>query len=363
MKLMTVLGTRPEIIRLSEVIRVLDNECENIVVHTGQNYDSRLNGIFFEDLRLRPPNVFLNVKASSSAEQIGQIIHRCDEVFEKEKPDRLLILGDTNSGLSAITAKRRGIKVFHMEAGNRCFDDRVPEETNRRIIDHSSDILMPYTERARDNLLSEGIDIKQIYVTGNPIFEVINKNSSMIVLKISQVLDSLKIKMNEFFLLTLHRAENVDDSKRLLSILENVNHISKQYSMSTICSLHPRTRDKLSKLKKSFNNIRFCDPFGFSDFIALERCAFCVLTDSGTVQEECCIQNIPNVTLRDVTERPETVECGANFIAGGTDRKVLETGVRLALKCKSVESNKPQEYTKNNVSHIVAKIVLAHWEN
>jgi UDP-N-acetylglucosamine 2-epimerase (non-hydrolysing) len=359
MRLMTILGTRPEIIRLSRVIPLLDGQCEHILVHTGQNYDERLNDLFFDELKVRKPDVCLGIKGTSAADQVGKIIHQCDEAMEKAKPDRLLILGDTNSGLSAIMAKRRGIRVFHMEAGNRCFDDRVPEEVNRRVIDHSSDVLMPYTERSRDNLMTEGIPSRRIYVTGNPIFEVINHYRELTTQ--SPVLSRLNLKYRGYILLTAHRAENVDDPSRLKNILEGASMVGHEYKIKVICSLHPRTRNKM----KTFGihepeNIVFCEPFGFFDFIRLEEYAYCVLTDSGTVQEECCLLKVPNVTIRDTTERPETIEAGSNILCG-TKAEDIINAVRLASNRVS-NWQAPAEYLRSNVAEIVAKIVLSHYE-
>ena len=254
MKVMTVLGTRPEIIRLSLVIKKLDKYCDHILVHTGQNFDERLNSIFFKDLRLREPNYYLGVKGDSLAEQIGKILIETEKVILKEKPERILILGDTNSGLASIIARRMGIPVFHMEAGNRCFDDRVPEEINRRIIDHSSTVLLPYTSRSKENLLHEGIKRETIQVIGNPIFEVIENYASEI--EKSRILDSLKLKPQKYFLVTMHRAENVDDKDRLSDLLKALDVINKKYALPVICSLHPRTKSKMAqfglKLSKIF---------------------------------------------------------------------------------------------------------------
>jgi UDP-N-acetylglucosamine 2-epimerase (non-hydrolysing) len=358
MKVMTILGTRPEIIRLSRIIPKLDDFCNHILVHTGQNYDPNLNDIFFEDLNLRLPDYVLESKSEGFGESVGKILSGVESIMLKEKPDRVLILGDTNSSLSAIVAKRFGIPVFHMEAGNRCYDDRVPEEVNRRIIDHSSDILMPYTERSRDNLIREGIENNRIYVTGNPIGEVIEYYSSQI--NDSGILNELDLVEKEFILVTLHRSENVDSDVRLKSVLDALDMIQKKYSYPVIVSFHPRTKDKIEKfsLMPENRNIHMIKPFGFFDFIKLEKNAFCVITDSGTVQEECCIFNVPNITIRDVTERPETVECGSNIISG-IDGDNIELCTRMAVS----ELGKwvpPVEYLKPNVCDTVVKIVLSY---
>lgn len=361
MKIMTILGTRPEIIRLSLIISKLDQLCEHVLVHTGQNFAPNLSDVFFDELGIRQPNHFLGVRSKTMGEQIGKIIAGCEQLMLTEKPDRVLILGDTNSALSAIIAKRMGIPVFHMEAGNRCFDDRVPEELNRRIVDHCSDILMPYTERSRDNLLREGIPGYRIYVTGNPILEVIDYYADRI--ESSKILQQLALHSEEYFLVTLHRAENVDWPDRLDSFIEAFHRLTEKYGIPVICSLHPRTRSQLSKQEKALENggVRTFEPFGFFDFIHLEKNARCVLTDSGTVQEECCIFKVPNVTLRDVTERPETIEVGSNVLSGADPSRIaacVETVLRYPC-----EWMPPLEYTVSNVSHTVARIVLGHrWD-
>jgi len=358
MKVMTVLGTRPEIIRLSLIIKKLDKYCDHILVHTGQNFDERLSTIFFKDLKLREPDYYLGVRGDSVAEQIGQILIETEKVILKEGPERILILGDTNSGLVSIIARRMGIPVFHMEAGNRCFDDRVPEEVNRRVIDHSSTVLLPYTSRSKENLIHEGIKRETIHVIGNPIFEVIEHYSSEI--EKSRILDSLKLKPQKYFLVTMHRAENVDDKERLGNLLKALDRINKKYALPIICSLHPRTKNKMEQfgLKVSNKNVRFLDPFGFFDFIALEKKALCVITDSGTVQEECCIFKVPNITARDVTERPETLECGSNILAGVSLKAILEA-LEIALDEKR-DWEPPAEYLAGNVSSRVVKNILGY---
>jgi len=355
MKIVTVLGTRPEIIRLSLIIKKLDKYCDHVLVHTGQNFEESLNTIFFADLQLREPDYYLGVKSDSIAEQIGKILVETEKVLVKEKPDRLLILGDTNSGLVSIIARRLGIPVFHMEAGNRCFDDRVPEEVNRKIIDHSSTILLPYTSRSKENLLNEGVNRESIYVIGNPIFEVIEHHSSEI--EKSKILANLKLKPQQFFLVTIHRAENVDEKDRLSNLLKALDGINKKYSLPVICSLHPRTRNRIKQfgLKTANKNIRFLVPFGFFDFITLEQNARGVITDSGTVQEECCIFRVPNVTVRDVTERPETIECGSNILSGVEPDKILKA-LEIALD-ENREWEPPAEYLTRNVSSKVVKII------
>ena len=358
MKVMTILGTRPEIIRLSRIIEKLDSHCTHILVHTGQNFDKNLSDIFFEDLKIRTPDYFLNVKSATFGEQIAQILMETEKVVEKERPDKILILGDTNSSLSAIIAKRLGIPVFHMEAGNRCYDDRVPEEVNRRIIDHSSDILLPYTERSRANLIREGIAHERICVTGNPILEVITHYEDPI--KRSDILRRLNIKKKKYVLVTLHRAENVDLEHRLREFIRAFTTISRQYGVPVICSLHPRTRDKIRHFNIDMDPdaIQFNEPFGFFDFIRLERDALCVLSDSGTVQEECCILHVPNVTIRDVTERPETLECGSNILSGADHDTILRC-VKIVMS-QSPAWVVPPEYLRVDVSSTVVRLVLGY---
>lgn len=357
MKVMTIFGTRPEIIRLSIVMRLLDQYCEHTTVHTGQNFDRQLSDIFLNELQVREPDENLGIRSTSFGAQAGRIIELTDAALERHRPDRVLILGDTNSGLSAVPAARRGIPVFHMEAGNRCFDDRVPEEVNRRIIDHSSKFLLPYTESSRRNLLAEGIDIDRIFVTGNPIYEVLRANSERI--DGSTALDVQSVGPREYFLSTIHRAENVDDAVRLEGIMEGMVKIAESFKMPVLVSLHPRTAEKLDRFGlRPGDNVRLLEPLGFFDFVKLEQNAFCVLTDSGTVQEECAIFRVPNVTVRDVTERPETVECGSNILSGADPASMLRCA-RIAT-AGSREWNPPDEYLWPKVSQTVAKIVLGH---
>ena len=354
---MTILGTRPEIIRLSRVIPKLDAVADHVLVHTGQNYSERLSDIFFADLGVRAPDHYLGVREDSFGKQIAAIIGRSEEVLTAEAPDRLLILGDTNSGLAAIAAKRLGITVFHMEAGNRCYDDRVPEEVNRRIIDHSSDVLMPYTERSRENLLHEGFPGERVFVTGNPINEVLLAYGDRI--EASAALTERGLERGDYFLVTLHREENVDVESRLRAFVTALGRLAAEYDLPVICSVHPRTRARLEDSGiDAHDGVMLSEPFGFFDFVALERNARCVLSDSGTVQEECCLFRVGNVTLRDVTERPETIECGSNILSGA-DPDTIMRAVRTVL---SSEPNwrVPPEYAVENVSDIVVKLVMGH---
>lgn len=357
MKVLTIFGTRPEIIRLSLVIQLLDGHCEHITVHTGQNFHQRLSDVFFEQLGVRQPDIELGIESADFGEQAGMIISRTDAILRKHRPDRVLILGDTNSGLAALPAARLGIPVFHLEAGNRCFDDRVPEEINRRVIDHCSTILMPYTERSRENLIAEGIDRNRIFVVGNPIFEVLNRSSAEI--EASAVLADLAVKPGGYHLVTAHRSENVDDPARLRKIFEALERASDEFSMPVLVSVHPRTADKIRAFGiECSDSIRLLEPFGFFDFINLEKNAGAVITDSGTVQEECAILKVPNVTIRDVTERPETVECGSNILSGVEPDSVM-SALRLALSGPP-EWLPPAEYLVPNVSETVCRILLGY---
>jgi UDP-N-acetylglucosamine 2-epimerase (non-hydrolysing) len=359
MKIMTVLGTRPEIIRLSRVVERLDRLCEHVLVHTGQNFDPRLSEIFFDELGVRRPDHFLGVRGEGFGEQVGQIIAGAERVLRAERPDRLLVLGDTNSALSAFVAKRLGVPVYHMEAGNRCYDDRVPEEVNRRVVDHSSDVLMPYTERSRQNLLREGIEGRRVFVTGNPIREVIEHYSDRI--GASKVHDELGVEPGRYFLVTMHRAENVDVEPRLRALVRALELIRGEYGLPVIVSTHPRTRAVMERFRvdaAAREGIRFCEPFGLFDFVALEKSAFCVLSDSGTVQEECCIFRVANVTIRDVTERPETVECGSNMLSGAEPDSVLRC-VRAVLE-QEADWAVPPEYLAEHVSRTVVKLLLGY---
>ncbi len=356
MKIMTILGTRPEIIRLSRVIDLLDSLCDHVLVHSGQNYDPNLSDLFFKELRVRKPNEFLGVRAGSAGAQIAQVIERSEQVLQAHKPDRLLILGDVNTGFSAVVAARMGIPVFHMEAGNRCFDDRVPEEINRRIIDHSSTILMPYTDRAMENLVREGIDRERIFITGNPIFEVLEHYRDEI--DRSDVLRRLGVEAGGYFLVTMHRSENVDDESRVMKLLEALSSVADEHGRPMIVSVHPRTANKLDQfsLTPASQRVKLMPAMGFFDFVNLEKKAQLVLSDSGTVQEECSIFRVPNVTIRDVTERPETIECGSNILSGPRVDDVLRA-VRAALAL-GADWTPPLEYVQRNVARTVAKIVL-----
>ncbi len=353
-KILTIIGTRPEIIRLSRVIPLLDKFSNHILVHTGQNYDKNLDDIFFKNFKLRKPNYYLSARGSFG-EQISIILKKVEKIIEKEKPDKFLVLGDTNSSLGSIMAKRMGVEVFHIEAGNRCFDDKVPEEVNRKIIDHSSDFLLTYTHRSSENLVSEGINRRKIFVVGNPIFEVIKYYEEDI--NKSSILKKLNVKSKNYFLLTLHRSENTDDPIRLNNFLNAFNKIHNKYKLDIIWPIHPRSLKNIKKNNiKIKKGIKLVDPIGFFDFIKLEQNSFCVITDSGTVQEECAIFDVPNITIRDSTERPETVEGGTNFITSDSSY-LIEKGIALSTK-NNDNSRCPPEYKYKNVSTTIAKIIL-----
>jgi UDP-N-acetylglucosamine 2-epimerase (non-hydrolysing) len=357
MKIMTVLGTRPEIIRLSRVLPLLDELCNHTIVFTGQNFDPNLSTIFFEQLGLRKPDFTFDTKAATTWRQIGNILAETDKALEAVNPDKFLVLGDTNSALTAQCAKRRGITVYHMEAGNRCFDDRVPEEVNRRVIDHSSDVLLPYTNRSRDHLLREAIHPNRIYVTGNPIKEVIDYYAPRI--DASDILTRLNLSARSYFLVTLHRAENVDLPERLQNFMEGFTAIHEKYGMPVVLSLHPRTRSRMQT--KGFDapkGVVFLDPPGFFEFVHLEKHAKALLSDSGTVQEEGCILSVPTVTLRDVTERPETIECGSNILTGCVPNDILRC-LAIVLERKG-RWNVPVEYLEAHVSKTVSNILLGY---
>jgi len=358
MKILTILGTRPEIIRLSRIIPKLDKYSDHVIVHTGQNYDYELDKIFFNSLRIRKPNYYLGARGTF-AKQIAIIFEKLEEILIKEKPDRFLVLGDTNSSLGGVVAKRLMIPVFHMEAGNRCYDENVPEEVNRRIIDHSSNILLPYTNRSCENLLSEGISRNKIYVIGNPIYEVIKSNLKKI--NLSKILSKLKLKNSSYFLLTLHRQENVDNPQQLLKFINLLKIIIKKFSNKNIIwPIHPRTKKLLVDLKISLDErIFLTKPLNFFDFIKLEENSFCVLTDSGTVQEECSILKVPCIILRNSTERQETLESGAVLINYDNEFTIFKN-IELSVECRKTDDSIPYEYLVRNVSDRVVNIILSH---
>jgi UDP-N-acetylglucosamine 2-epimerase (non-hydrolysing) len=322
---MTILGTRPEIIRLSLVMEKLDQlASKHIVVHTGQNYDQSLSDVFFEQMRIRKPDHHIRLQAHTFGQQVGQMFTEVEKLITSEQPERLLVLGDTNSALCAMLGERLGVPVYHMEAGNRCYDNSVPEEINRKMIDAVASFNLPYTEISRENLLREGIPPKRVWVSGNPIFEVIQHYQTDI--DNSEILNQMNLQKKQYILVTTHRAENVDHPDRLRSIFGGLNRLAEQLQLPVICSIHPRTRDRLTRNGLSGHHplVRFCSPFGFFDFVKLQANARCVVTDSGTVQEESCILGVPSVTIRQSTERPETILCGSNVLSGLDSQRIAD---------------------------------------
>jgi UDP-N-acetylglucosamine 2-epimerase len=361
-KVMTIVGTRPEIIKLCRVIDELDQHTNHILVHSGQNYDFELNEIFFNQLGIRKPDHFLDAAAVTPAETIGNVIAKSDKVMAKEKPDALLLLGDTNSCLSAISAKRRKIPIFHMEAGNRCFDQRVPEEINRKIIDHISDINLTYTEHARRYLLAEGLKPEMIIKTGSPMMEVLNFYESQI--DASLALEQLKIEAMEYFLVSTHREENLDSVTNFRDLLETLKSIADRYNKPLIVSTHPRTRKKLedSKTGELDQRIRFLKPLGFLDYVKLQMNASCVISDSGTITEESSILNFPAVTIRQAHERPEGMDEGTLIMTGLKADRVLQS-IEIVTSQHSISERQfrvAQDYNTRNVSKKVLRIILSY---
>jgi len=365
LKVMTVLGTRPEIIRLSRTMALLDQFLTQIIVHTGQNYDYELNEVFWEELELRKPDYFLNIDTSSLGASVGDILRKTEEVVIKENPDAMLVLGDTNSCLSAYIAKRRHIPIFHMEAGNRCFDQNVPEETNRKIIDHIADFNLVYTDHARRHLLSEGLPHRRIYLTGSPMKEVLDYY--MLKIKRSESLKSLSLKANSYFLVSTHREENVDNPeifKKILTLLEKLTEI---YDFPIIVSTHPRTKKRMETLnestKKQINSkILFMKPFGFLDYVNLQMNAFCTISDSGTISEESAILNFPAISLRQSMERPEAQDAGTIILSGFDQQIVLDSIVLLTteFKQKNRYHDIAADYQINNTSWRVLKLIIGN---
>ena len=363
LKVITVVGTRPEIIRLSCTIKALDeNEAiDHILVHTGQNYDYELNQIFFEDLCLRKPDYFLEAAGKNASETIGNIFIKIDLLLVKEDPDAFLVLGDTNSCLCAISAKKRKIPVFHMEAGNRCFDQRVPEETNRKIVDHIADINLTYSSIAREYLLREGLPPDRIIKTGSPMYEVLQKFMSKI--ESSEVLKNLNLQENKYFVVSSHREENINSPKNFKGLIETLNQIAEKYNYPVIVSTHPRTRNILNTSKvKTNNNIRFLNPLGFSDYNALQMRSLAVLSDSGTISEESSILNFPALNIREAHERPEAMEEASVMMVGLKSKRVLQGLKILENQKRNPERNFNQvdDYSKPNVSEKVVRIIISY---
>jgi len=362
LKIMIILGTRPEIIKLSEVIKELDRHIDLTIVHTGQNYDYELNEIFFEQLEIRTPDVFLGAIKGTPSETIADIIAKSDKVFDKYKPDALLVYGDTNSCLSVIPAKKRKIPIFHMEAGNRCFDLRVPEEINRKIIDHLSDINLPLSEHARDHLIAEGIKPNTVFKTGSPMLEVLNANMEKI--KSNNVLKRENLKSKKYIMMSIHREENVDSPQNFNDLLESIDELSKHFKLPIIVSTHPRTAQKLKEIGYHNSNklVTFSKPYGFHDYINLNMNAFCIISDSGTITEESSILNLPAVTIRQAHERPEGMDESVVLMSGLNKNRVIEV-VKVAVKHNSEDGRAISpvlDYEVDNVSKKVLRIILSY---
>jgi UDP-N-acetylglucosamine 2-epimerase len=361
LKVMTIVGTRPEIIRLSRVMAALDRYMDHTIVHTGQNYDYELNQIFFEDLEIRQPDYYLDAAGSTPAETIGLVIARSDSVMAEVKPDAVLILGDTNSCLAAIAAKRRKIPVFHMEAGNRCFDERVPEEINRRIVDHISDINMPYSTISREYLLREGLSPDRVIKTGSPMYEVLSCYESKI--DASDVLDRLGLRQYEYFVVSAHREENIDDSRQFRKLVDLLNSLATEYGERVIVSTHPRTKKRMDAEGVQLNSlVELVRPLGFSDYVKLQLSSRAVLSDSGTITEESSILNFPALNIRNAHERPEGME-EASVMMTGLDLETVVRGLTI-LEAQGRGTNRTLrlvcDYAVPNVSEKVARIILSY---
>ncbi|MBN2821339.1 MAG: UDP-N-acetylglucosamine 2-epimerase (non-hydrolyzing) [Bacteroidales bacterium] len=378
LKVMTVVGTRPEIIRLSATIKLLDRYTNQIFVHTGQNYDYELNEIFFEDLGLRKPDHFMNVDTSSLGSAVGEIFKKTEEIINLENPDALLVLGDTNSCLSAYMAKRKHIPIFHMEAGNRSFDFNVPEEINRRIIDHIADYNLVYTEHARRHLISEGLQHRRIYLTGSPMWEVLQQNmekiknsnvlekvSSQLSAFSSQVAESRSLTAKNYFMVSFHREENVDNEENLKIILQTLNKLAEHYQLPVIVSTHPRTRKRIEALDQSLitnHYLHFLKPFGFTDYIHLQQNALCTISDSGTISEESAMLQFPAISLRQSMERPEAQDAGSIILTGFDPDIVLNAIATVVDEYSSPFTlhPSPSEYQIENTSWRVVKLILGN---
>ena len=359
LKLMTILGTRPEIIRLSEVIKACEQHFEHVLTHTGQNYDYTLNQIFFEELKIPPPHHYLDVAGTHLGETLGNIISRSYTLLKETMPDALLVLGDTNSALSSISAKRLKIPIFHMEAGNRCFDENLPEEVNRRIIDHTADVNLCYSEHARRNLLAEGKRAEYTFVTGSPMPEVLIAN--MDAIDESNIMEELQLEAGKFILLSAHREENMDNENHFNSLMSAINELAEKYDMPLIYSMHPRSADFINKRNFKFHaNVRSMKPFGFHAYCNLQKHAFCVCSDSGTLPEETSYMNFPAVCIRTSTERPEAMDKG-RFVLGGISTDSLLQAVTLAVTPKKSIAA-VTDYTDTNVSIKVAGIIQSYTE-
>ena len=361
LKVMTVVGTRPEIIRLSRVMAVLDQYCDHLIVHTGQNYDYELNQIFFEDMNLRKPDYFLNAAGSNGVETIGKVIIEVDKLLEDEAPDAMLVLGDTNSCMSVIPAKRRKIPIFHMEAGNRCFDMRVPEEINRKIVDHTSDINLTYSSIAREYLLREGLPPDMVIKTGSPMFEVLMYYKESI--DASNILDELSLSDNQYFLVSAHREENIESDSNYNKLVDMLNIVAKTYELPVIVSTHPRTQKRIDSIGTKFSeHIRFLKPLGFNDYNKLQLKAKTTLSDSGTINEESSIMNFPALNIREVHERPEGMEEAAVMMVGLESDRILQ-GIKILEEQTSSETSilrQVQDYSMPNVSEKVVRVIHSY---
>lgn len=361
LKVATIIGTRPEIIRLSATVKRIDTYLNQIIVHTGQNYDYELNEIFFKDLGLRKPDYFLEVNTKSLGHVLGETLIKVEEVFKNEKPDAVLILGDTNASIAGIIAKRMRIPIFHMEAGNRSFDMNVPEEINRRIIDHVADFNLVYTEHARRHLLSEGLPHRRIYLTGSPMFEVLEEHKEKIAR--SNILEDLHLKSKAFFIVSTHREENVDNKEHLLQILKVLNELAEKYGFPVIVSTHPRTRNRLEALSNTEidEKIRFLKPFGFFDYIKLQQESLCAISDSGTISEESAILSFPAISLRQSMERPEAQDTGT-IVLTGFNVDVILNAIDTVVKEQEIGGYNeiPLEYKIKNTSWRVLKLIMGN---
>ena len=358
-KVMTILGTRPEIIRLSRVMAALDRYTDHVIVHTGQNYDYELNEIFFQDLEIRNPDFVLNADASSLGSMLGNILISIERVLREQRPDAVLILGDTNSSIAGIMVKRMKIPLYHMEAGNRCFDPNVPEETNRKIIDRISDFNLVYTEHARRHLLSEGMPHRRVYLTGSPMREVLEHFRSAI--EKSKVLDTLGLQPKQYILASIHREENVDSKENLSALLQALRRVKERFDLPVLVSTHPRTRKRLQALGESHvsDAITFAKPFGFLDYNKLQQQSFCTLSDSGTISEESAILGFPAITVRNSMERPEALDTGS-IVLTGLDADVILQSIEVVTDCwaKGVVPPAPVEYSVPNVSQRVVNLIV-----
>jgi UDP-N-acetylglucosamine 2-epimerase (non-hydrolysing) len=364
LKLMTVVGTRPEIIRLSRVLAALDKYFDHVLVHTGQNYDFELNEVFFEDLEIRKPDFFLDAAGTNAAETIGNTIIKLDPVLEQVGPEALLVLGDTNSCLAAIPAKRRKIPIFHMEAGNRCFDQRVPEETNRKIVDHISDINMTYSDIAREYLLREGLPPDRVIKTGSPMFEVLNHYADKI--DSSDVLQRLDLKQHKYFVVSAHREENIESDRNFSKLVDILNSLAKTYGKRIIVSTHPRTRNRIKQMGVTFaDEVELLKPLGFSDYVHLQKNAYAVLSDSGTINEESSILNFPALNLREAHERPEGMEEAAVIMTGLEKNRILQGLYILESQPRGEERLLRQvaDYSMPNVAEKVGRIIVSNTDD